>query len=93
MDKKVLVVGNRAYDLYANGQMIISSRFNDNEFLNYISNNYNNIYYVESDSNGNAAIQDVFGEQVISEAELIGRVGGRISYYAGTEATPRLLGK
>lgn len=88
-DKKVLIIGNRAYDLYANDQMIISTRFSDNEFLNYIANNSNNIYYVESNSDGNAVIQDVFGGQVITEAALISRAGGRITYYTGSETTPK----
>lgn len=78
----VLVVGNRAYDINT-----ISSRFTDSDFTNYVSNNYNNIYYVTSDTNGTATIQDVFGGQTISESTLINKIGGKINYYSGSSTT------
>lgn len=87
-NKEVLVIGNRAYDLNSGSDMIISSRFNDSDFLNYLANNSDNIYYLVTDDDGNATtLTDVFGEQTITEPELISKVGGRISYYSGTETS------
>ncbi|WP_162920287.1 DUF5050 domain-containing protein [Clostridium fermenticellae] len=76
--KQVLVIGNRAYDISN-----IETLFTNSDFINYVSNNYKNMYYVDSTGGDGPKINDVFGEGTINEQELINRCGDRINYYSG----------
>ena len=84
-DKQVLIIGNRAYDM--SNISYLESKFNDTDFVNYVSNNYKNMYYVDSTSSGAITINNVFGGGTIQEQDLINKCGNRINYCSGPKET------
>lgn len=89
--KEVLIIGNRAYDIYdSSSNLTIPSRFSSggSDFINYAADNFNNIYYAKSDSSGNIiSIKNIFSGDTLSESDLMNKNGNRIYYYSGSDVT------
>lgn len=87
--KEVLIIGNRAYDIYgSSSSLIIPTRFaSGGDFVNYAADNFNNIYYAKSDDSGNVSIKNIFSGDTLSESDLMNKNGNRIYYYNETEIT------
>lgn len=84
--KQVLIIGNRAYDM--SNLNDLESRFTNSDFINYVSNNYNNMYYASSTSSGAVTINNVFSGGTITEQDLINKCGSKINYYQGLDTIP-----
>ncbi|MTK11634.1 MAG: DUF5050 domain-containing protein [Clostridiaceae bacterium] len=88
-NKEVLIIGNRAYDIYdSTSKIIIPDRFasGSGDFINYAADNFNNIYYAKSDGSGKIeTIKNIFSGDTLNESDLMNKNGNRIYYYQGSD--------
>lgn len=88
-NKEVLIIGNRAYDMYdSTSKLIIPDRFasGSGDFINYAADNFNNIYYAKSDGTGKIqTIKNIFSGDTLNESDLMNKNGNRIYYYQGSD--------